>query len=160
MQRPMSACRLFLLFFLFSLVCGGARRWKKLGLRSPPLPPGTAVAEAQWFKDQKLDHFTPSDTNTWEQRYFVNDTLWDRQNGPVFLMLGGEGPANPAWLAVNTEIMINAARFKAIVILLEHRFDVCVCNMLLIHWLTHLCVCWCVGIMERATPQRMPLFST
>ena len=87
----------------------------------PPLPPGTAVAEAMWFGEQKLDHFSDSDTRTWRQRYFVNASFWDKENGPVFLMLGGEGPASPAWLATNTDIMRNAAKFKAIVILLEHR---------------------------------------
>ena len=75
-----------------------------------------------WFKEQKLDHFSDSDHRTWSQRYFVNDTLWERKSGPVFLMLGGEGPADPEWLSTDTEIMINAAKFGAFVILLEHRF--------------------------------------
>ena len=37
-------------------------------------------------------------------------------------MLGGEGPANPAWIATDTDMMRNAARFGALVFFLEHRF--------------------------------------
>lgn len=126
----MSACRVLLLLSLVSLSCGGAGRaragrWKKLDLRPPPLRAGTAVAEAQWFKEQKLDHFSSTDNRTWGQRFFVNHTLWDFESGPVFLLLGGEGPASPEWLAVDTDIMRNAARFNALVISLEHRYVVC-----------------------------------
>lgn len=92
---------------------------RMVGLRAPPLPPGAKVADPQWF-EQKLDHFS-SNTRTWYQRFFFNDSLWDRRSGPVFLMLGGEGSANPAWLATDTDIMRNAAKFHALVLLLEHR---------------------------------------
>ena len=114
--------RIFALVCLLLMVCASARKRKLVGFESPPLPPGTVLSEAQWFKAQKLDHFSNSDKRTWQQRYFVNDTLWDRKKGPVFLMLGGEGPADPGWLAIDTEIMINAAKYKALVIMLEHRY--------------------------------------
>ena len=106
--------------FLLSLTSAAPRRWRTNALRPPPLPPGATVPQPQWFKTQKLDHFS-GDNRTWEQRYFVNDTFWDHSNGPVFLMLGGEGPASPAWLATSTDIMRNAAKYKAMVIMLEHR---------------------------------------
>ena len=112
-----------LLVSLLSVACAGTRSGGKVGLPPPPLAPGIRVAEAQWFKSQKLDHFSDSDKRTWSQRYFVNDTLWDEKEGPVFLLLGGEGPADPAWLATDTEIMINAANFSALVIYLEHRYN-------------------------------------
>lgn len=113
---------LILVSLLLSLACSGlSLRRRQLGLRPPSLPPGATVPQPQWFKTQKLDHFSSSDKRTWEQRYFVNDTLWDEKNGPVFLMLGGEGPADPAWLATDTDIMRNAAKYKAMVIYLEHR---------------------------------------
>ena len=92
-----------------------------VGLPPPPLSPGARLAEPQWV-EQKLDHFSESDTRTWQQRYFVNSSLWKRDSGPVFLMLGGEGPANPAWIATDTDMMRNAARFGALVFFLEHRF--------------------------------------
>ena len=93
-----------------------------VGLRPPPLLPGAEVAEAQWLQ-QRLDHFSDRDTRTWRQRYFVNSSLWEKESGPVFLMLGGEGPANPAWLATDTDMMRNAAKFGALVFLLEHRLQ-------------------------------------
>lgn len=114
--------RVFILASLLCLVHSWPSRRRVLGLRSPPLPCGTKLADDLWFKEQKLDHFSDDDKRTWQQRYFINDTLWDRTSGPVFLMLGGEGPADPAWLAMDTEIMINAAKYKAFVIFLEHRY--------------------------------------
>lgn len=141
----MAVSRVFLLLCLLSLACAGPRRWKKLSLRSPLLPRDTAVAEAQWFKEQKLDHFSETDNRTWEQRFFVNDTLWDRGSGPVFLMLGGEGPADPAWLATDTDIMRNAAKFNAIVISLEHRLEF---PLLFRDQLT----CDCVQVLWREPP--------
>jgi hypothetical protein len=36
-------------------------------------------------------------------------------------LLGGEGPASPAWLATDTAIMTYAATFNALVVQLEHR---------------------------------------
>ena len=32
------------------------------------------------------------------KRYWVNDEFFDRKNGPVFLMIGGEGEENPVWM--------------------------------------------------------------
>ena len=90
-------------------------------LKAPYLPKGTPTPPPQWV-DQKLDHLnTAHGSKTWKQRYFVNSTWWDKQNGPVFLMLGGEGPANPAWIVADTNIMINAQKYKALVFSVEHR---------------------------------------
>lgn len=77
-------------------------------LKAPYLPEGTPTPPPQWI-DQRLDHLSTAHGNeTWKQRYFVNATWWDMQNGPVFMMLGGEGPENPAWLVADTNIMRNA----------------------------------------------------
>lgn len=54
------------------------------------------------------------------QRYFVNDTFY-RPGGPVFLMIGGEGPANPAWMQYGTWLLY-AQKLGALCLLLEHRF--------------------------------------
>ena len=87
-----------------------------------PLPgPAGIVGEEQWFP-QLLDHFDPQNSMTWQQRYFVNDSYWtDKTNGPVFLKLGGEGPANPVWLAINTDMMRNAEKYGALALMIEHR---------------------------------------
>ncbi|KAJ2954280.1 hypothetical protein O0L34_g2531 [Tuta absoluta] len=76
---------------------------------------------AQWF-EQKLDHSSPSDQRTWKQRYFVNDSFYDFKNpGPVFLMIGGEGPADARWMVKGAWIEY-AKYFKALCINLEHRY--------------------------------------
>ena len=90
-------------------------------LKAPYLPDDTPLPASQWV-DQKLDHFSNSSSITWKQRYFVNSTWWDKDgNGPVFLLLGGEGPASPAWIVANTHIMICAKKYKALVFSVEHR---------------------------------------
>uniref|UniRef100_A0A8B9GSL3 Serine protease 16 n=1 Tax=Astyanax mexicanus TaxID=7994 RepID=A0A8B9GSL3_ASTMX len=55
----------------------------------------------------------------WTQ-YFVNDRFY-KTGGPVFLMIGGEGPANPAWMQYGTWLNY-AEKFGALCLLLEHRF--------------------------------------
>ncbi|EGD75014.1 hypothetical protein PTSG_07238 [Salpingoeca rosetta] len=77
-------------------------------------------ADVKWFT-QKVDHFNPQDTRTFQQQYQVNAT-YHKQGGPVFLMLGGEGPASPRWLEIDTAIMIYARQHDAVVVQLEHRF--------------------------------------
>ena len=78
------------------------------------------LPQAQWFT-QRLDHFDDSNTKTWQQRYFYNGNFHSNSNGPVFLMIGGEGEANPIWLTVGN-MMRNAQVFGAFTFLLEHRF--------------------------------------
>ena len=70
---------------------------------------------------QDLDHFHPTDGHTWKQRYFVNASL-HRQGGPVFLMIGGEGEANSAWMSHGTW-MDYAKEFGALCFQLEHRLN-------------------------------------
>ena len=90
------------------------------GLRAPYVPEDTPMPKAQWI-DQKLDHHLVNDKIRWKQRYFVNSTWWDSHSGLVFLLLGGEGPANPSWIVADTHIMLNAQKYKALVFSIEHR---------------------------------------
>ncbi|KAK6196039.1 hypothetical protein SNE40_001342 [Patella caerulea] len=73
----------------------------------------------QWF-EQKVDNFNDANTKTWQQRYFVNDQFYE-EGGPVFIMLGGEGPLAPIWMVegawVNYAQALNAMMFS-----IEHRF--------------------------------------
>ncbi|CAD5116902.1 DgyrCDS5745 [Dimorphilus gyrociliatus] len=73
----------------------------------------------KWF-EQKLDHFNPADTRTWKQKYYVNSTFY-KPGGPVFLQIGGEGPASPKWM-VQGEWIEFAKRYNAYCIQIEHRF--------------------------------------
>ncbi|KAG7471076.1 hypothetical protein MATL_G00120580 [Megalops atlanticus] len=76
-------------------------------------------AEELWFS-QRLDHFNGADNRVWKQRYFVNDSFF-QPGGPVFLMIGGEGPANPAWMTFGTWLTY-AQKLGALCLMLEHRF--------------------------------------
>ncbi|XP_013179588.1 PREDICTED: putative serine protease K12H4.7 [Papilio xuthus] len=112
---------------LFHLVlCHGSKefrlgRSKNGNLGIPGEYAGEKVPPAQWFK-QKLDHFSPTDLRSWKQRYYINDSFYDYKNpGPIFLMIGGEGPADPRWMVKGAWIDY-AKKFNALCINLEHRY--------------------------------------
>jgi len=73
-----------------------------------------------WF-NQTLDHFNPADNTTFQQRYFVTDQYWDRQNGQVILYICGEGPCNGV---PENKLFIStlAKENNALILALEHRF--------------------------------------
>ncbi|XP_073954590.1 putative serine protease K12H4.7 [Choristoneura fumiferana] len=97
----------------------GRSKYGNLG--APADSNGLRLPKAQWFK-QKLDHSSSSDQRTWKQRYYVNDSFYDFNNpGPVFLMIGGEGPADPRWMVKGAWIDY-AKKFNALCINLEHRY--------------------------------------
>ena len=69
-------------------------------------------SNAQWF-EQTLDHFDTQNNATFKQRFQVNDTFFNPSVPRVFLLLGGEGPANGAWLAAPTAMLRPAARLSS-----------------------------------------------
>lgn len=99
--------------------------------------------EDLWFT-QQLDHFDPTNNLTWQQvknetnlllsddstlfffffivyqRYYVNDKFYVK-NGPVFLMIGGEGEATAKWMHEGAWIQY-AKQFQALCFQLEHRY--------------------------------------
>ena len=79
----------------------------------------TSPTDELWYT-QQLDHFNLADTRSWQQRYFVNDQHW-KQGGPVFIQIGGEGPADPIWMTEGQWIKY-AQRHGALCVMLEHRF--------------------------------------
>jgi hypothetical protein len=54
------------------------------------------------------------------QRYFTNATFY-KAGGPVFLMIGGEGSANPAWMVAGQWLRY-AKKYNAYCLMLEHRY--------------------------------------
>ncbi|XP_074657679.1 putative serine protease F56F10.1 isoform X2 [Tubulanus polymorphus] len=94
-----------------------------LVLPPPPKPEGTTLPKDEWFV-QKLDHFNDADTRMWNQRFFRNATFYKPTSAGVsvvFLMIGGEGPANPVWMVTGQWIKY-AQIFNAYCLMLEHRF--------------------------------------
>ena len=69
---------------------GGEERMKREQRRESG---ATTIPSALWFDKQQVDHFDPSNDETWSQRYFLNQTFYDATNPLVFLCVGGEGPA-------------------------------------------------------------------
>ncbi len=66
----------------------------------------------QWFT-QNIDHFDAT-AGTFQQRFQTN-TTWYKPGGPLFLMLGGEGPANGGWIGMDTAVMVYAEEHSAVV---------------------------------------------
>ncbi|XP_052232753.1 putative serine protease F56F10.1 [Dreissena polymorpha] len=89
-------------------------------LGAPKAPKGIKTPAAQWYDEQRLDHFDGANFKVWSQRYFVNDTFYT-PGGPIFLMIGGEGPADAIWMVEGTWIQY-AQQFGAICVMLEHRY--------------------------------------
>ena len=76
-------------------------------------------APEHWY-DQLLDHFDPKNKQVWQQRYWVNASNWDKDSGPVFLFIGGEGEESNEWLQFG-EMMDLAHKYKGFAVILEHR---------------------------------------
>ncbi|XP_052862481.1 putative serine protease F56F10.1 [Anopheles cruzii] len=106
----------------------GFWRGKRFQPDSPSRSDATFLAEAQletpdlWFK-QVLDHNDPTNAETWQQRYYVNDQFFNESDpyAPVFLMIGGEGEATARWMHEGAWIHY-AERHGALCFQLEHRF--------------------------------------
>jgi Serine carboxypeptidase S28 len=59
-------------------------------------------------------------TDTFQQRYFVNADH-HKPGGPVFFMLGQEGPSSPLDVMLGLQTSL-APRYNAMVVELEHRY--------------------------------------
>ena len=111
---------------LLLLLAGGGRAAPEAGRgAAPPLPEGEL-----WYGNQTVDHFRVAPGGgaeaTWAQRFFANATFFEG-DGPVFLCVGGEGPAFAEDVAVTGGVhcahMIElASEVGALILVLEHRF--------------------------------------
>ncbi|KAG8322017.1 putative serine protease K12H4.7 [Homalodisca vitripennis] len=111
-------CLLLVMFGSFGT--DGLRRKSKLGLlRFPPLYSDVSNPSDEWFT-QLLDHFDPTNNQTWQQRYQV-ETEYFTEGGPVFIMLGGEGPVYSSDL-INSNMVNYAKQYGALMFQIEHRY--------------------------------------
>lgn len=105
---------------LTSDVFGGLANWRH-SRRLLALSVGDENLRDEWLI-QKLDHFDPPNGQTWWQRYQTNATWFkNSRNSPVFLMIGGEGPASAKWMVMGSW-MDYAKKYNALCFQLEHRF--------------------------------------
>ncbi|KAG5837339.1 hypothetical protein ANANG_G00238230 [Anguilla anguilla] len=70
---------------------------------------------------QPLDHFAGQSSETFPQRYFINEEHWDRPNGPVFLYIGGEAAISTYSVMAGHHVAM-AEEHRALLVALEHRF--------------------------------------
>lgn len=77
-----------------------------------PSPPGSVVRLLQ----VPLDHFDSSETRTFPLRYYVDNSVFDAKDGPLFIEMGGEGPCGGVRAGKLHE------QHKAMAIAIEHRF--------------------------------------
>ncbi|XP_046667606.1 putative serine protease K12H4.7 isoform X2 [Homalodisca vitripennis] len=124
MNLPSNRSTWFLLISLFASCNGFLKIQNRRGvygmLGIPPLrPTNIALPPDKWFT-QILDHFDPTNTRTWMQRYQVFEH-YHVPGGPVFLMIGGEGEASAKWMVEGAWVDY-AKKYKALMFQLEHRF--------------------------------------
>jgi hypothetical protein len=80
--------------------------------------------------ETRQDHFDAQNDKMWQQAYYVNDTFWTPgSDAPIFLCVGGEGPALEGDAVVDSVHCSNAADWlqekKALMFALEHRYYGC-----------------------------------
>ncbi|KAL6724575.1 hypothetical protein Aduo_019454 [Ancylostoma duodenale] len=90
------------------------------------VPSDDVTGQYPWLQrlnfKQKLDHFNPTNTETWNQRYYYNPK-YARNTSIIFLMIGGEGPEDGKWAAKpDVQYLQWAQEYGAHVFDLEHRF--------------------------------------
>ncbi|GAB6029669.1 hypothetical protein CHUAL_005401 [Chamberlinius hualienensis] len=74
-----------------------------------------------YYYTQKVDHFSFANGDTFQQKYLINDTWWEGNNGPIFFYTGNEGSVG--MFAQNTGILFDwAPEFKALIVFSEHRY--------------------------------------
>ncbi|KAL7432841.1 hypothetical protein ACHAXH_006104 [Discostella pseudostelligera] len=103
-----------------------------LALASNAFPPNTVIGtddddditdenRALFYHDQFVDHFNPSVTSTWSNRYYASTEYFKGPGHPVFLIVGGEGSLDHGMLYPFVTQHL-APYFGAAVIEIEHRF--------------------------------------
>jgi len=75
----------------------------------------------QWYLEQTVDHFSPGDRRTFAQRFYANFEHY-KPGGPVFIYIGGEGPASPSGVSGRTSNALFAEKLNGATVAVEHRF--------------------------------------
>lgn len=80
------------------------------------------------YVEQPQDHFDKTNTNTWQQAFYVNDKYWKgpQSEAPIFICVGGEGPPLDGSVVVDS-VHCNVAvewlpETGALMLALEHRY--------------------------------------
>ena len=132
-SRPQLLCSLVLASSFVCFINGLPQLYRGEETGSPRDDMSRAPGDDDLYLTQRLDHFNRNFQDTFQQRYFLNDTLYmEAVNGsssvspPVFFCIGGEGPPIDASILVSSEhcndMVELAPKFGALMVALEHRF--------------------------------------
>ncbi|RWS02071.1 lysosomal Pro-X carboxypeptidase-like protein [Dinothrombium tinctorium] len=82
-----------------------------------PIPANFSV----FYYEQKVDHFSYTNNDTFDQRVIISADHWCKNGCPIFFFTGG---ASDIFTYANNSGLLweNAARFRAMVIFAEHRY--------------------------------------
>ena len=74
----------------------------------------TFASPSARYVEQRQDHFDGSNSNTWLQAYYVNDSQWiPGTRAPVFLCIGGEGPPLDGSVVTHSRLQLAASCYGA-----------------------------------------------
>ncbi|PRP85970.1 hypothetical protein PROFUN_06092 [Planoprotostelium fungivorum] len=104
-----------IIFLLLVTLCYSARFFPSV------LQPQAIDFPVQFF-NQTLDHFNPTDSRTFTQRYWVNDKHWSGGDAPIILYINGEGPVSGPPSASDDFVVTLADNLQATIVTLEHRY--------------------------------------
>ncbi|KAJ3433772.1 protease s28 pro-x carboxypeptidase-related [Anaeramoeba flamelloides] len=76
-------------------------------------------SQAHYFT-QKLDHYNPLDSRTFQQKYYVFDDNY-KPGGPLFFVINGEDPLDVFWETYGLPMELSA-NHSALVVSIEHRY--------------------------------------
>lgn len=97
----------------------GGTYFKELQKREQGLQGRRPAKSSPLVWQAPVDHFDKTNTNTFNQRYYVNDAYWKKGSGPVFYEIGGEGTLSGPPGGFIEQL---AQNHSALLIALEHRF--------------------------------------
>eukprot|EP00759_Apiculatamorpha_spiralis_P027858 PhF_6_TR30544/c0_g1_i1/m.44832/K01276/DPP7; dipeptidyl-peptidase II len=70
---------------------------------------------------QPLDHTTSTDTRTFQERYFYDDTYY-KPGGPLLFYCGGEGPIDHLPIGSGAVLYEYGQQFNGLIVYAEHRY--------------------------------------
>jgi hypothetical protein len=114
-----SSNKIILLLIVASLVPQGLSIFKSRHFYTPSEDFDIYAQTEYWFTNQPIDHFNPSDNRVFSQRYWVNSTYYNSNNGRIMLYICPEAACS----GIPDFYFMSVAQMNhALVVALEHRY--------------------------------------
>lgn len=85
-----------------------------------PADPNPFPEFTEHYSTNKFNHFDPTESRTYQQRYFQSDKYFDKENGPIFVYICGEYTCEVPTTRMFPYAMVQ--EHKAIYYVVEHRY--------------------------------------